>query len=182
MKRLITIVVMLLVSAGYIGVVHFYKQAQAETNSYIQTIQNETEPVSGPKTVEVYLKKIYLDGETAVNVKPVTIWSMEDFWSRFSDWKLVDQNQDEITFKKRIDDISPLLKADGYFGLSPENLLKIYKGKPSGNEAVHSFFHIDVKELESDLRQELREGIPVKTKNHYKKVINRLKKYAVKEQ
>ncbi|HEX7064312.1 MAG TPA: BofC C-terminal domain-containing protein [Bacillales bacterium] len=185
MKRLSTIFVMLLLSAAYIFGFHVIESPQAQKQAGKEKIQKQEQhayQVTGPKTVNVYLKRVFLDGRTSLDKEKVTIWSTEDFWARFSDWQLVDQNMDKVVFKKQINDISPVLKASGYFGLSKDDILTIYKGKPKEKEAIHSFFHIDVKELESELQRELRKGIPVKTKGHYKKVIKRLKEYAVKEQ
>ncbi|HEU5139710.1 MAG TPA: BofC C-terminal domain-containing protein [Bacillales bacterium] len=185
MKRLTTIFVMLLFSAAYILGFHVIESPKAQKQAgkgKIQEQQQDAYQVTGPKTVNVYLKRVFLDGRTSVDKKEVTIWSMEDFWSRFSNWQLVDQNTSRVVFKKKVNDISPVLKASGYFGLSKDDILTIYKGKPEKKEAIHSFFHIDVEELESELQSELRKGIPVRTKGHYKKVIKRLKEYSAKEQ
>lgn len=127
-----------------------------------------------PKTVSIYLKKIYLDGRVTVAVKQETIFSMEDFWARYRGWKIVDQNREEIMFVKEVNDISPLLKESGYFGLSNENILKIYNGKPDRNNVIHSFFQIDVRKLESRLKQRLKKGIPVKSKERYRTMLQRL--------
>lgn len=179
MKRLITIIVMLLVSAGYVLVVNAFEDPDSaiQPDHEDQNVDQRT----GPKTVDVYLKRIYLDGETDVNIKPVTILSKEDLWSRFSDWQLVDQNKKKVVFQKEVNDISPLLKADGYFGLSKDNILTIYEGKPNHKKAIHSFYQIDVKALESHLQHRLQNGIPIQTKGHYQKVIKQLKKYAAKK-
>lgn len=141
--------------------------------------QQEAYTVYQPKTVDVYLKREFLDGETSVNVVSETIYSMEDFWALYADWELVDQNTSKVIFKKKVNDISPLLKASGYFGLSKDNILTIYNGKPEEQEAIQSFYQIDVKELESHLQEELQQGIPINSKSHYQKVIKQLKEYAV---
>ncbi|HET7628335.1 MAG TPA: BofC C-terminal domain-containing protein [Bacillales bacterium] len=176
MRRLASMVLMFLIcfgsTAGFLQI-----HAKAKQSS-VRFYEHQTD---APKTVNVYLKRIYVDGRKTLNVKPVTIWSMEDFWARFADWELVDQSAHVIRFQKHVNDISPMLKADGYFGLSPENLLQIYKGTPSGNEAIHSFFHIDVDELESGLRQQLKRGIPIKSKDRYEQVLQCLEKYAQKQ-
>ncbi|HEU5139947.1 MAG TPA: BofC C-terminal domain-containing protein [Bacillales bacterium] len=184
MKRFITIFVMLLLSAAYILGSNIIRNVQAEKQHSVDRNNQKQEAyqVTAPKTVDVYLKRVYLDGRESLKIKPVKILSMEDFWSRFSDWQLVDQNMSKVVFKKKVNDISPVLKTSGYFGLSEDHILTIYKGKPEEKKAIHSFFYIDVKELESELQRDLQQGIPVQTKGHYKKVIKKLKQFAVTEQ
>lgn len=184
MKQLLTISIMLLISSGYILGLNIVENAGAEEKKRSNDGEQGVHERTGPITVDVHLKRVYLDGRTIVNVKPVTIWSMEDFRARFSDWERVDQDRNKVVFKKDINDISPLLKTSGYFGLSEDHTLKIYKGKPENKRedkrAIHTFFQIDVKELESELKHDLENGIPVKTKARYQKVIRTLKPYTMK--
>lgn len=177
MKQLTTVLVMLLVSACYIFGFSRFENAQAEKRTLVAQSGHHLSAVD-LRTVNVYFKKIYLDGETTVDVKPVTVWSMEDFRNKYAGWRLVSQNKHKVVFEKKIKDISPILKTNGYFGLSKDGILTIYKGRPDDEKAIHSFFQIDVKKLETGLQHELRKGIPVQSTGHYRQVIEHLKKYA----
>ncbi|UCZ54346.1 intercompartmental signaling factor BofC [Bacillus shivajii] len=133
------------------------------------------------KTVEVILQRHYLDGEVSEETVEETIWSMEDFWSFYDDWQLVDQGEDQVVFKQDLNDISPLLKMNGYFGLSDEGTLNIYNGRPDDNEVIQSFFQINTSRLKSHLHDELVEGIPVSSKDQYLQVLKTYEKYAVND-
>ncbi len=139
--------------------------------------EKESFEVMGPKTVEVILMRKYLDGEISEEIKQETIWSMEDFWAFYADWNLIDQNDQQIIFKQDVDDISPLLKINGYFGISEDGTLRIYNGKPNEEKIIQSFFQINTKRLKSHEQIELKEGIPVLSREHYQEVLSLLKKY-----
>ncbi|CAI9396870.1 MULTISPECIES: BofC C-terminal domain-containing protein [Bacillaceae] len=128
-----------------------------------------------PKKLEVVLKRIYLDGEVSEEVVEETVWSMEDFWSKYDKWQLVDMTSKELVFKQEIDDISPLLKANGYFGINDEGILTIYNGKPAQENIIQSFFQIDLKKLESKQQEDLQKGIPIKSRDRYVKVLETFK-------
>ncbi|SER73293.1 BofC C-terminal domain-containing protein [Salipaludibacillus aurantiacus] len=133
----------------------------------------------GPHEVEVVLQRHYLDGEISEEEIEETIWSMEDFWSYYNDWDLVNLSEHQIVFKKHINDISPLLKMHGYFGVDEDGTLSIYNGKPQENEVIQSFFQINTKQLKSHIHESLMEGIPVSTRDEYMEVLKNCKKYAI---
>jgi forespore regulator of the sigma-K checkpoint len=132
-----------------------------------------------PKKMEVILKRIYLDGEISEEYVEESVWSMEDFWSKYDKWQLVNMNTDELVFKQEVDDISPLLKTNGYFGISNEGILTIYNGKPEKANIIQSFFQIDLKKLESKQQENLQKGIPIKTKDRYVKVLETFKNLTI---
>jgi len=151
-----------------------------QTGSIVQ--QSKAFQVTEPLTVNVILQRYYLDGKTSEEVVKETIWSMEDFWAQYRDWQLVDQQEGQLIFRKNIDDISPLLKANGYFGISEDGTLQIFKGIPAkSEEVIQSFFQIDVSKLESRQQEELKKGIPVISKDHYMQVIESFKTLAIKQ-
>lgn len=138
--------------------------------------------VTSPLKVTVILERLYLDGEVSEEIKEVTIQSMEDFWSEYASWQLIDQDEEQIVFQKNIDDISPLLKANGYFGITENGVLTIYNGKPSTEKVIQSFFQIDVKKLESHQHEQLRNGIPIQSKDKYVEVLEVFKPFSVSSQ
>lgn len=133
------------------------------------------------QVMEVVLQRHYLDGEISEEIVIETIWSMEDFWSFYNDWQLVDQNEKQIIFKKELNDISPLLKVNGYFGLSDDGTLNIYNGKPDENRVIQSFFQVNTSKLKSHLHEQLMKGIPISTKEHYLEVLQLCQRFAVQE-
>ncbi|WP_088035816.1 intercompartmental signaling factor BofC [Evansella clarkii] len=133
------------------------------------------------KTIEVILQREYLDGEISEERVEETIWSVEDFWALYEDWQLIDQNEDQIVFRMALNDISPLLKINGYFGLSEDGTLSIYNGKPDANEVIQSFFQVNTSRLKSHHYESLRDGIPVSSKDDYLEVLKTYEEYAIRE-
>lgn len=130
-----------------------------------------------PLGVTVILERVYLDGEISEEKVEETVLSMEDLLYRYDGWQFIRMNEDTVVFQQYIDDISPLLKANGYFGLTEEGVLTIFNGRPDESKIIQSFFQIDVGKLESRKRLQLKKGIPIKTKDQYEKVIEAFKPY-----
>lgn len=137
--------------------------------------------INEPHEVNVILERVYLDGEFSQETVRETIWSMEDFWAKYDHWQLVDMDEKSVVFREQVDDISPLLKTNGYFGITDEGILTIYNGKPRKFNIIHTFFQIDVGKLESRKQQELKEGIPIKNKDRYVEVLETFKNYTIEE-
>lgn len=130
-----------------------------------------------PLELTVILKRVYLDGEISEEKVIETGQSMEELLNRYEGWAFVQGDSHRIVLKQKVDDISPLLKANGYFGLSEDGVLTIFDGRPIESKIIQSFFQIDVEKLESRTREELLKGIPIKTKDEYEKVIEAFKPY-----
>ncbi|WP_078552655.1 intercompartmental signaling factor BofC [Bacillus alkalicellulosilyticus] len=155
-------------------------QTVAENKETVNVNQEAFE-VMAPKTVEVVLERVYLDGEISEEVVQETIWSMEDFWAFYADWTLLDQNESRVTFQQEVNDISPLLKINGYFGISEEGILNIYDGHPNHEKVIQSFFQINTNKLQSHQHHELKEGIPVLSRENFQEVLKTFERYAVKK-
>lgn len=134
-------------------------------------------PVKEPLQVEVILQREYLDGEISEEKITEKIWSMEQFWIKYEQWELVDTYDKGLVFKRKMDDISPLLKANGYFGLTEDGTLTIFNGKPHQFNIIQTFFQINIEKLESRKHLELKNGIPIKTKDRYVHVLETFKPY-----
>lgn len=128
--------------------------------------------------IRVLLERMYLDGEVSQESVTETIWSMEEFWAKYDQWQLIDMDENQMIFRKYMDDISPLLKANGYFGITDNGVLTIFNGKPQNSNIIQSFFQIDLGRLESKKCEELKKGIPIKTKEQYVEVIETFKTYS----
>jgi forespore regulator of the sigma-K checkpoint len=141
----------------------------------------QTQAMAKPRNLTVILEKVYLDGEISQEVVNETCWSMENFWAKYDQWQLMDIDESTMVFRKQVDDISPLLKANGFFGMTEGGVLTIFNGRPDQLRIIQSFFQIDIKKLESKKQEELIQGIPIKTKGHYAEVLDTFKQYSKKE-
>ncbi|GHH97159.1 intercompartmental signaling factor BofC [Neobacillus kokaensis] len=141
--------------------------------------QVETKQATEPLHITVILERVYLDGEVSQEVVHEKCWSMENFWAKYDAWTLKNREESSMVFTRKMDDISPLLKANGYFGITEDGVLTIFNGRPGSSKIIQSFFQIDMKKLESNKQEELLQGIPIKTKDHYVKVLETFKPYSV---
>lgn len=128
--------------------------------------------------VTIILQIEYLDGDVSEEVVTDTSRSILEIQEKYKEWQLVSSERDILVFRCKVDDISPLLKANGYFGITEEGTLTIFNGKPKNSKVIHSFFQIDVGKLESRKRQQLIKGIPIKTKDRYQQVLETFKPYS----
>ncbi|WML25459.1 intercompartmental signaling factor BofC [Neobacillus sp. OS1-33] len=140
--------------------------------------QEKTEPLY----MTVILERVYLDGEISQEVVHETCWSMENFWAKYDQWQLTDMDDSTMVFRKQVNDISPLLKANGFFGVTEDGVLTIFNGRPDQLRIIQSFFQIDIKKLESSKQEELIQGIPIKTKDRYVEVLETFKPYSLKKE
>ncbi|WP_053364206.1 intercompartmental signaling factor BofC [Bacillus sp. FJAT-27251] len=165
-------VVMTLCIAGMIGLA--FLQNGGGVSAAGQPGKNDD---AGPLELTVILERVYLDGEVSEERVEEKVWALSDFWARYEGWELISLEDNQVVFKQHVDDISPLLKANGYFGLSGDGVLTIFNGRPDESNIIQSFFQIDVGKLESRKRQELRNGIPIRSKDEYEKVLETFKSY-----
>ena len=135
-----------------------------------------------PLNMTVILERVYLDGEISQEVVHETSWSMENFWAKYDQWQLTDYDEATMVFRKQVNDISPLLKANGFFGITKDGVLTIFNGRPDQLRIIQSFFQIDTKKLESSKQDELIQGIPIKTKNRYVEVLETFEPYSLKKE
>jgi len=146
-----------------------------------QMENHQDQQKSEPQQLTIILERIYLDGEMSEEVVLDSYWSIENFWAKYDQWQLVDIDESTMVFRKQVDDISPLLKSNGYFGITDDGVLTIYNGRPDPSRIIQSFFQIDVKKLESKKQEELIQGIPIKTRDRYVEVLETFKPYSMQE-
>jgi len=167
-----------ILSIAVILVLSGYSSADHLSHSNITKPNEKQSEADEPLTVTVILERVYLDGGVSEELLEETIWSMEDFWAQYEDWQLVYQDEEQLVFQQHIDDISPLLKTNGYFGINDEGVLSIFNGKPDqSNNIIQSFFQIDIEKLESRQHELLKKGIKVGTKDEYMNVLETFKTY-----
>jgi forespore regulator of the sigma-K checkpoint len=165
-------VVMTLCIVGMIGLVFFQDSGPA-----LAAEQAGINEDADPLELTVILERVYLDGEVSEERVKEKISTLDEFMARYKGWELMLLEDNVVVFKQHVDDISPLLKANGYFGLSGDGVLTIFNGRPDESNIIQSFFQIDVGKLESRKVQELQNGIPIRSKDEYEKVLETFKTY-----
>jgi forespore regulator of the sigma-K checkpoint len=127
----------------------------------------------------VILQRVYVDGDVSEEIVTEKAKAPAEILEKYKKWRLVRWNGNRFVFQSRVDDISPLLKANGYFGITEQGILTIFDGKPENARIIHSYYQIDVDKLESRKRQQLIKGIPVRTKDRYHRVLETFKPYSI---
>lgn len=181
---MVALIMILFIASG----LHVFSTDAQENTASKQHNEKDSEVVKksilkaweqGPLIIDVVLQQQYIDNQQVVNTKNETIWSLEDFWAAYEDWDLVKQEEGEILFVKEINDLSPIIKARGYFGLDEQGKLTIFEGKPAENKVIQSFYQINTKELESSKTNQLRKGIKVKSKEQYLSLLETYKTFSL---
>lgn len=164
---------------------------------YISFLQDDSEHVKDskttrePKSIEVsstpskktvILERVYVDGEVSEEILYENVHNIHSVKNKYRDWQIVQMDEEQIVLQKKINDISPILKANGYFGITDDGTISIFNGKPINADIIQSFFQIDIKKLEGKKHEELKKGIPIKSKEEFDKVLETLKPYSIQKQ
>ena len=149
-----------------------------KTNSQPKSIEVAT----NPKNKTIILERVYIDGEVSEEILKENVDTIEEIKGKYQNWNIIQMDEEQIVLQKKVNDISPLLKANGYFGISDNGIISIFNGKPKKADIIQSFFQIDIKKLEGKKQEELKKGIPIKSKEDYDKVLKALKPYSIQTQ
>lgn len=141
-------------------------------------IMAQENSIKHPLSVKVVLQRKYLDGEVSEEIIQEKVASIEEIVKMYSEWQLLEQKNDSVIFHREVDDISPLLKTNGYFGITGDGTFSIFNGRPGSNDVIQSFFQIDVEKLESHKHDELIEGIRIESKDQYLEVLKIYETYS----
>ncbi|RWZ59958.1 bypass-of-forespore protein C [Halobacillus fulvus] len=128
---------------------------------------------ASPLELKVVLKEYYIDGVVEITNQKETIWSMMDFWAAYDGWTVEEQTKDQIVFQRQHDDLSPLTKKAGYFGLTPNGEIAVFQGLPVHGKIIESFKPVPLKPMESRRKSILEDGIKIKDREHFQQVLNR---------
>ena len=104
---------------------------------------NEKEPMT------LFLERVYVDG--VVSQEMIKSPSMtKTINEKYKNWRLLKETDRELVFRTSIDDISPILKDNGYVGLSVNGILSAFEGKPASSQhIIQSFFKLTSKGLKA---------------------------------
>lgn len=169
-KHLLLLVLSLFFVVGGLSLSSYVKANDKEVDNKDSSAETVDLVKREPLTLQVTLQKHYMDGKVLEESYKETIGSMQDFWSYYHGWQVVEQKEGEIIFKKHVQDISPYLKENGYFGLS-NGILTIFEGQPESEQVIQSFYQIDTSELESYQAKQLQKGIKIDSKEVYEYVL-----------
>ncbi|MEC3882607.1 BofC C-terminal domain-containing protein [Halobacillus sp. HZG1] len=140
----------------------------------IESVETLVKPE--PLKLTVILKEHYIDGVTETTKKEEIIWSMMDFWASYEGWTVEEQQLDKVVFQREVDDISPLTKQTGYFGLTEDGELAVFQGLPDQGKVIESFKPVPIKPLETKRENELKQGIKIKDHRHFEQVVRQFSK------
>ncbi|MGD8188848.1 BofC C-terminal domain-containing protein [Brevibacillus ginsengisoli] len=128
------------------------------------------------KPLELVLKRTYLCGpkdEERVRVEPQTI---EQLLSKYIGWEIASVGADSVVLKKAENDLSPLCKSNGHFGLSQGNVLTLFNGLPGEQKVIQTFYQINTARLEAGLPKNeldlLKKGIRVHDLAEYNSILS----------
>ncbi|TGB04189.1 BofC C-terminal domain-containing protein [Halobacillus salinus] len=180
MMRLVVTILLLMTAVGCQEGMEAHDLALASRGKVEKVMVPLREPEAAPTLVKaepleltVVLNQYYLDGVTETTEVNETIWSMMDFWAEYEGWTLESQAVDRVVFSRKVEDISPLTKKQGYFGLTEAGELAVFQGLPSQGKVMESFKPVPVQPLESKRKLELEKGIKIKSYTHFKQVLER---------
>ncbi|MCP8616993.1 intercompartmental signaling factor BofC [Salirhabdus salicampi] len=134
-----------------------------------------------PLTLEVVLRTLYLDGKMDIETEEQTVWSLQDFWSAYEGWQLVEQEEGRVVFERQVEDLSPEVKANGYFGVNEDHSLTIFNGRPEDNQVIKAFYQLDMDKLESFHFNRLKNGIKIDSTTTFKNVMETFQQYSRSE-
>lgn len=130
----------------------------------------------GNKQIQIVLEKEYVCGENTVEYHYSNDSNLEAIQEQYKDWQYTSFDGTTANFSKKVWDLSPECKENGYFGLSEDGQLTLFKGPPENKEVIETFFQIDVEKLRSGLSTEpvfqLYEGIKVKDMSDYNSILS----------
>lgn len=148
---------------------------------YTNMSAGEVQASTDEEEFTIFLERVYVDGVVSQEVVRYEHSSKQDILNAYGPWRVVKEGENEMVLRIAVDDISPLLKANGYFGISVDNILSIYEGEPNqSTKVIQSFFQIDVEKLESYHRQKLKKGIRVHSKDEYVALMEFFKDYSLR--
>lgn len=97
--------------------------------------------------IKVIFQLFYLDGEIEEETVIKNRVDMDKIWNQYKNWNLIEVNNDYMIFQKEVNDLSPLLKANGYFGLTDHKSFPLLHGQPK-DHVIHLFYQFDLGKLE----------------------------------
>jgi len=132
--------------------------------------------------VEVVLQRKYVCGEETRRLGSFSPSEAMELLKSHRDWSASLGDAGKLVIRESVDDLSAACRASARIGLDRGGNLSLFDGPVRKDKVIRTFFHMDVKALESALSPEemrkLREGIPLADAYDYHQVVSRLGEYA----
>lgn len=143
----------------------------------------EAQEALAPRKWQVIIQKNYVAGPMIEEEQEYSAAEIDQLLATFSHMNMVKRGDDFILFTMQIDDISPIIKENGYFALDHHGMLHLYRGDIRDENIIQTFFQIDMERLETTLPLEeymqLREGIHISSLAEYNRILSTYSEFAV---
>jgi forespore regulator of the sigma-K checkpoint len=131
----------------------------------------------------VHLKTTYVSGEEVQTLPGVrTPAQLKELIAEHPGWSGWLSREGDLWLEQRINDLSPLTKKEAYFGVDEQGNLTLFKGPPSAEKVMKTFFQMDMGSMKSSLPEgsweQLHQGIRVQDIEEYNSVLSTFSDYA----
>lgn len=117
------------------------------------------------KSIDLVLQRSYMCGQQDEEHKKLESDSIEDLLAEYSGWEIISIGPDKVVLHQQVNDLSPLCKENGYFGLTEDGTLTLFNGLPAEQKVIQTFYRIDTERMEASIPAAeidlLRSGIRV---------------------
>ncbi|MBP1930429.1 BofC C-terminal domain-containing protein [Ammoniphilus resinae] len=159
-----------------------YKSQQEAPISEQAALDAEAEPAISSMEVSIVLKKSFVCGVESEEKLSQMVASTDQVIQDYQDWQLLSQEGNHFEFGKQVNDLAPICKEKGYFGLSKDGILTLYEGPPEEQKVIQTFFQINTKKLESALPMSelefLQKGIRITDIAEYNSILSSYEEFA----
>ncbi|GAA0354900.1 BofC C-terminal domain-containing protein [Caldalkalibacillus horti] len=129
--------------------------------------------------VTEYMCGIQTEIKTYDNIEEMEEWVLQ----HKDQWDHTERHDGVFRMTKFVaNDLSPLCKNQGYFGLTEDRILTIYEGPPEQNKIIQTFFRLDTELLESNRSthelSNLKQGIRIRNVKEYLNVLAKYEQFA----
>lgn len=154
---------------------------QPEEDTRLQEATKLLQAISDRR--ESYLLKSYVCGEERSQLGSHTSQELLSLQKQHPNWQLSIQENGEVVFTEKIEDLSPDCKEKAVFGIDGSSNLSLFNGTPANNQIIRTFFQLNIQQLESSLPRDtvaqLHEGIRVSDIEEYNSVLSTFSDYAI---
>ncbi|BCG60486.1 BofC C-terminal domain-containing protein [Paenibacillus sp. URB8-2] len=132
---------------------------------------------------KVHYKTSYVSGdEVRDTLGPMNPEKLQALLSEQPDWQGRIGSDGDVWLERNVNDLSPSCKKEAYIGIDNEGNLTLFKGPPKREEALKTFFQIDIGTMKSSLPEkvwkQLQGGIRVQDIDEYNSVLSTFSDYA----
>ncbi|WP_080837161.1 BofC C-terminal domain-containing protein [Cohnella massiliensis] len=132
--------------------------------------------------VEIVLHRVYLCGEESRKLGRHTTLETIELLKAHREWSASFDQSGRVVMEESVDDLSPACRKTATIGMDEDGNLSLYDGPPRKENAIRTFFQLDVGSLESSLSKErlkeLAQGIRVTDRDEFNSVLSTFSDFA----